>query len=257
MNWQIFETNALNYLKKEYTDCTFNLLGGSNSNCSDIQVIKNNNIFYLEAKMPNSQSGQFVLLKNDDHFVYSPENKSSINPYSRIILNFINTNFDNFKNVGSSPIQIKMKEKIFYDWIIDSYHQKGAKGFISYFKNTFFIFPINNLDKYFHVSASFRRKKSGSSKLGKKYIEEIKNSPYFKNDEVKIINNDVYIISNNTSINRSKFKLNNFFIQLTEETKGVFLVRKLSNTNNANVIFSISLKNELSSDILKFKIYDL
>ena len=79
-----FERSCFDYLEKYYkTENTdFYHEGGMDSTKSDIAVIKHGKIgFYIEAKDSSAQSGQFVLLPNEDTetFIFSPRNKSKPN----------------------------------------------------------------------------------------------------------------------------------------------------------------------------------
>ena len=93
MNWKEFEVFCVTYLNKTYGN-KFVKKGESDSTASDI-LFTGNNPFYIEAKMPHSQCGQFVLIPNKSEykFDYSPKNKSEINPYTQEIMQFMSENF--------------------------------------------------------------------------------------------------------------------------------------------------------------------
>ncbi|WP_313018939.1 hypothetical protein [Acetoanaerobium noterae] len=57
-------------------------------------------LFYIEAKMPSAQSGQFVLLPDSDkkEFVFSPRNKSKIDENVQFIIDHMNKNFSKYEN---------------------------------------------------------------------------------------------------------------------------------------------------------------
>ena len=124
---------------------------------------------------------------------------------------------------------------------IQTKKNKGAEFFIT---NNYKIVRVDDFSECFNVSAKYRIKRSGSSSVGKSMIAAI--SRYLK-DEFNSI----------TSINTQGDKL---FVNATRNMHGIrfvyggyeymisqrddaYEIRKLSNTYNANVIFSIQLKS--------------
>ena len=83
--------------------------------------------------MSTAQCGQFVLLinLNEKKFQYSSKNKTSENEYSKMIVDFMNNNFETFSNPGTKGVSIQMEKSIFYDWVINYYKEKKVKFFIS------------------------------------------------------------------------------------------------------------------------------
>lgn len=64
-NWKIFEKACLTYLNQTNSDVVkkYTSKGSLDSTISDIQVMENDVLsYYIEAKMPKSQCGQFVLV---------------------------------------------------------------------------------------------------------------------------------------------------------------------------------------------------
>lgn len=250
-NWSNFECNATKFLNDNYSNSKvyFEHEGGSNSNVSDIKVIVDGKITsYVESKMNLAQSGQFVLLLEDSSFVFSPKNKSKLNDSSKFILDYINYNFDYFKNVGTNSLSIDLSPETFNDWIINHYKNKGVKFIITTtFDNQYLLFPIEDFGKYFTVTANFRRKKSGSANLPKSYDIIVEN--YFKdmlskqNLNYKIFRDGskcfIHIDGFN-SFSKYKFPLNEKSTgYLSDKGLNLYEIKKLSNTNNPNVIFSI------------------
>ena len=161
-----FEIRCYEYLKKFYkTKSTdFYHEGGMDSTKSDIAAIKNGKIvFYIEAKDAAAQSGQFVLLPNEDTktFVFSPRNKSEPNEMTNIIIDYMNSNFQRFNNAGTSGEKLNINTNIFADWIIEHYENKNVRYVISRDKD-YVIFPIRKFKQYFDIVANYRIKKSGS-----------------------------------------------------------------------------------------------
>lgn len=78
---------------KDYS-IAINKLGASDSTMSDVEIIlKNNNKkFYIETKMPSSQTSQFVVDIENDKFIYGAKNKFVSNEFSDRIIIFLNEN---------------------------------------------------------------------------------------------------------------------------------------------------------------------
>lgn len=244
--WEKFEIECTDFLNDRFgTYAKFIHQGGTISTIPDILVEKNTgSSFYIEVKHAPAQCGQFVLLPDSETktFIYSPRNDICINEYSQEIINFMNNDFNLFKKAGTTGKDIDMpnSSNIFSNWIISAYKRKNVKFFIT---NNYTILPIERFLEYFNVTAKYRVKKSGSSNVGKKYLDLVKN----------------YILSHNYEITQTRIEKNNLFAVSSQELKnnkftlgGIeymfsprnneYELRKLSKTNNSNVIFSIEYK---------------
>jgi len=252
--WEEFEKKILDYLKLNYekSNIKFYAKGGSDSTIPDIKVsIKDKKDFFLEAKMSNAQSGQFVLLKTDSQFIYSDKNKSENNQFTDKILNYINENFETFKSVKSRGIDIKLPNTLFSDWIINYYKNKNVQFVVTEFNNELIIFPIEKFNDYFEVKAVLRRKKSGSSNLPKKDLENIKS--FFYDDKIIQENKSFFLLSEKRN-NKEKFSISNANYQLSLTTKNKYKIRKLGKTNNPNIIFSVKcIKGQDLKDLAFFE----
>jgi len=161
----------------------------------------------------------------------------------------MNSNFDEFVEAGTKGKQIIMddpKDETFANWIIDYYKNKGVKFLISEF-NGFILIPINNFADYFHITAKYRLKRSGSSRPSKASFLEIKNKLQEEFAEVyfKEIDDKLFIISDN-NLSKHRFILNNQEYMLSKKgDHNYYEIRKLSNTFNSNVIFSLKLNDKV------------
>lgn len=243
--WEEFEIDCTNFLIEQFGEyAKFTHQGRSDSTVPDIKVeTKKNKQFYIEAKHSPAQCGQFVLLPNVEtrQFEYSRLNSTEINEFSQVIIDHMNNNFEEFKEAGTAGKNIDFDncQNVFNSWIIKTYKDKGVKFFIT---NNNVILPIEDFSEYFNVSAKYRIKRSGSSSVGSgnidKVIEYLKST--FSNIELKTTYDKVFIYTND-NLHNQRFIIgkNEFMISKRENN---FEVRKLSNTFNANVIFSIELK---------------
>lgn len=247
--WKDFEIQCTNYLNNKFgAYATFTHQGDHDSTISDILVhIKNKNSFYIEAKHSPAQCGQFVLLPDleTQTFQYSPLNAHRINKYSAMIIDYMNKYFDEFREAGTTGKYIDMPNgsNIFGNWIIQSYKEKGTKFFIT---NNYTILPINHFKDYFNITAKYRIKRSGSGNVGKNrlnsVIDYIKSNDYIITDS-HISGSKLFLVSPQQLHNHR------FILRGTEymfSLRGAeYELRKLSNTYNANVIFSIRYKSSV------------
>lgn len=259
--WQIFENNCHEYLINNYGDYNvdFNKIGDSNSNCSDIEVIKNlKNVFNIEVKMKKSQCGQFALRIEDDKFIYSQLNKSESDTFSKKIIDFLNLNYNDYKNVKQSTLKIDLPQDIFEEWIMNHYSKLNSKFIITGDKKNKIIVPIKNIKNYFKITCCLRRKKSGSRDIPKSDYRIVKE--YLENNIdnfVEIFNvDDSFFIKFDTEIKKNiKFDIenNSYKIILCEDSK-FGQIKKLGKTNNPTVIFSLDLYNgkQLEADLDMF-----
>ena len=254
-----FELRCYEYLKKFYKteETDFYHEGGMDSTKSDIATIKNGRIdFYIEAKDALAQSGQFVLLPDEDRevFVFSPRNHSKPNEMTDIIIDYMNSDFHRFNNAGTAGQSLDIDTSVFADWIIEHYKDKNVKYVISCDRD-YVIFPIRKFEQYFKIIANYRIKKSGSGEPAKRDIPAIKQmikiyyaTSKFSQEEKKLF------VDISERVHKDKFILGDYTYYLSVRNSGDYEVRKLSNTYNMNVIFSIELiKTQDENDLEEFE----
>lgn len=254
MSWKTFEEECTSYLNRKY-GIKFEQQGESDSTVSDILYCGEKKCFYIEAKMPNAQCGQFVLLPNFKKgvFKYSSKNKANENEYTRMIIDFMNSNFYEFCDSGTAGSDINMPKSVFYGWIVNYYKEKGAEFFITKDRGEFLIFPIDQFPKYFDVTAKYREKKSGSSSLNSSNKSDFEYAMGIAGIDFSFSELDIISDRNldGVKVNGKKYDY------LLRENGSTYKVRKLSNTRNANVIFSIELMDydveEQKKDVIQFE----
>ncbi len=259
--WASFELDCTNYLNENFGEyAKFIHQGGADSNVPDIYVNTNNgNAFHMEAKHSPAQCGQFVLLPNiqKKRFEYSVKRETSINAYSDFIKEYMEKFFDEYREAGTTGKDIIFENcsELFSKWIIENYKSNGVRYIIT---NDFIILPVDDILDYFEISAKYRIKRSGSSNVGKGFIanfDNLLNTDAFSKFMISSIRTKESKLFVHSSINlhNKRFIYNNneyMFSQRSSE----FEVRKLSNTYNANVIFSIKLhKNKFGISNESFK----
>jgi Holliday junction resolvase len=243
-NWQIFEKNCLEYLNQTNLDVIrkYTSKGSSDSTISDIQVMENNVLsYYIEAKMPKSQCGQFVLLKNDDNeFYFSERNKIVINEFSKQIIEYINAN--KLNEIEKKNIPLVLSQDLIVDYILTHYKEKEVKYIITKKKDDYQLIPLNKNDllNAFEFSGTLRMKKSGSRSLTKAFEDKL-----FHYIEKEFISKE--IIDNKTMYLLNKegdfiIHIDGYDLFFKQQENKMYVVRILSNTNNYCVIFSLNLK---------------
>lgn len=247
--WEIFELECTEYLKKTYPNITFEHIGSSNSNYSDIKVNDKDNEYFIEVKKSPAQCCQFVLFPEDKKFEYSSENKNPLNDFSKNIIEYMDNHFDYYtENNKVKKIEYENCEKDFFGCIKEFYLNKNVKYFMT---NNFLLIPFNDIDKVFNVSASYRIKKSGSKKPNKSMIDELKK---YINENYKInyieYDGEHLKINSDEKLNKQSFELNNYKF-IFSERDDFYYIRQLSKTNNPNVIFKVELKDKNIKSLTK------
>ena len=247
--WERFELECTDYLNGKFSSyASFEHEGGTDSKRSDIKVVKNNGVsFYIDVKHCPAQCGQFVLLPNiaTQTFIYSDGNNTPLNRAAQIIMEHMNKHFEEYKEAGTTgkDICFPNDQHIFTEWIINAYKNKGVQFFIT---NNFTILELVDFKKHFNVEAKYRVKRSGSSDVGKARVNDIIN--HIKNKGYDLISHDIkgskLFIRSDKNLHNTRFIYAGceYMFSLRRDK---YEVRKLSNTFNANVIFSITKKNAI------------
>lgn len=268
--WEICEIECLKFLQNKYGNEIFKFEreGGSDSTKPDI-VLKENGkkILAIEVKMKKAQCGQFVAFPNnkDKSFDYSTQNNENSNYiYANEILDEMAKDYERYKNPDTKGVELEIDSCYFYTWVCEFYKNKGVKYFIvekeTEVKNlnadNFVIIPIASFEKYFKLTALYRRKRSGSydpSINNFSEIEETLLSEGFKLEKIEkigkhvyatfVAKKDIYKIPSTTKRFQFKGVQDNYF-----------KVTILSKTCNPNIIFSLELiSDQRKIDLEKFE----
>lgn len=245
--WEQFEIACTDYLNQKFgAYATFTHDGGSDSTVPDIEVVtKNGAQFYIDAKHCPAQCGQFVLIPNvsAQSFEFSKKNTTRPNSYTDVIIRHMNSDFEAFKAAGTTGKDIIMPNgsDIFASWITLTYKNKGAIFFIT---NNYTIIPINDFSNYFSVAAKYRIKRSGSTHVGSRNIRTIVS--FIQNKGFRITSfeheGDKLFVTSPYQLHNQRFVYSGYKYMFSQRGNR-YEIRKLSNTFNANVIFSIDIKN--------------
>lgn len=254
-NWKESEKYLLDWLKENFKEPVYRVehKGGSNSTDVDATIfnLEKGTETNAEFKTENAQSGQFVALPENGVLIFSERNVVD-RVVSEEILIEMNNEFLKYSNPGTSGIIVDIKDELSYKWIVN--HYKGTKQ-SDYFvvdaesRSEVLMFKTVDIMNYFDVKAVYRKKKSGSTHVpakDKKGIQE-KAFELYGGDWSIIGEGTPLVLKSNKELEERTILLSNenydYFIS-KKSNGNEYLIRRLSNTNNPNVIFEIKLKNE-------------
>ncbi|MBE6402243.1 MAG: hypothetical protein E7039_00795 [Lentisphaerae bacterium] len=245
-SWEKFEINSTDYLNNTFGQYAgFRHCGGTDSTKSDIKVItKSKDEFYIEAKECPAQCGQFVLLPDIESgtFAYSKQNTTPLNSHASAIINHMNDFFEEYKEAGTAGKDIYFTDcsQVFTDWIVQHYKDKNVRFIIT---NNNTILHTEKFADFFIVTAKYRTKRSGSATVGKKIMPLVEK---YLQDNFSVMNilyeGRNLFISSNDDLHNQRFVIADREYRLSRSGNR-YEIRKLSNTFNANVIFSINIKS--------------
>ena len=253
--WQSFEQECCNYLNRAYGSNRVRFIcdGGSDSTSPDIIVIIDGvNKFNIEVKSPQAQSGQFVVLNENDELIFSPRNKSDIED-ARPFLAYMNANYDKYAIATTAGADLDMNPDEYNEWIIGHYLRRRVKFVITRDAFSFIILPIEKYGEYFDTSCTYRIKKSGSNEVPKSIaysVAELFDGVTYRYE----LGKKLCVVSSKRYTKGTKLTLGTYDYMVSAVLDdGALYIRRLSNTNNANVIFTITLKTgQKEYDLEKF-----
>mgnify|MGYP001166257901 CR=1 FL=1 len=247
--WQEFELNVVKYLNEHYGNDFIKFIhqGYSDSTKPDISVVHNGqNLFNIECKYHKSQSSQFVVFENDEDkfFYFSPKNKSLENDALPIIKH-LNANYEyyskNINNIkGNTPVICK--NNLMSDFIIKNMKNKASVIISSDFTNNFYlkrpltISNVTDIAENYSISGIYRSKRSGTCSAIKKHLTNFKY-------KAEMVNGRFYVYDPNKKLDDYQDN-KTLFLSKDIVMNGYREIRKISNTSNRNIIFSLELKDD-------------
>lgn len=266
-NWKDFETLNVNYLKDNLINLNVDIekMGDADSTRPDIQIVLKNNLkkFFIETKMPSSQTSQFVVEIENNRFIYGKKNKFESNEFSEEIIDILNENFKYYKNVGQSGLEVPVPILIAFGWIISNMKNKNVEFIMSVDNhNNNVIIPVEKFNEFFNVKTILRRKKSGSTPIPKIYYNDFKTNlekNFIDYNPIIFIQGNRLYIKLNKELSKNECYINSDLLEnkryyLSNTGDNVYEVKLTSATNNPNIIFELSAK---SANIDSFTIQTL
>ncbi len=261
--WEDFESEMTGYLQqmlKDY-DVLVKQYGSADSTIPDIEITINSNSkkFYVETKMPASQTSQFVVEIKDGKFVYGSKNKFKANQYSDEIINILNDNFKLYSKVAQTGMVVPVPETIAFSWIASNMKNKNVEFIISVDNDgNKKVFSLDQFNKFFNIKTIFRRKKSGSQDLPKTYYDDFKKHldlRFSKYDYSLNTNGKKLYLDLPLDLNKNECYIDSDVLPegkryfLSNKGNGKYEVKITSSTNNPNIIFELSLKDDVDFDM--------
>jgi hypothetical protein len=243
--WKIFEQEACNYLNKKirHEGVRFSLTGGSDSYSRDIEVFwKDKRLCSVECKYKKSQASQFVVIHDlqKKKFKWSSENKSTKEGALNVVKH-MNKKYSYYSQVPKckTNVELCIKTSFMYARVIKQINKKACFIVASNYENRFsperplILEATRNIKNIFNIKGKYRAKQSGSRSLPKKDFDKVLHC------EVKDGRCHVYDpVGNLPSKNPGAES-----IYLGKpDNDGYREYRKLSNTRNPSVIFTLELK---------------
>ena len=154
---------------------------------------------------------------------------------------------------------VPVPETIAFSWIASNMKNKNVEFIISVDNDgNKKIFSLDQFNKFFNIKTIFRRKKSGSQDLPKTYYDDFKKHLDLKFSKYKyslstngkklyldlpldLTKSECYIDSNVLPEGKRYF--------LSNKRNGKYEVKITSATNNPNIIFELSLKDDADFDM--------
>lgn len=259
--WEDFERDISDYINDSLRnyDIAVKQFGKADSTIPDIEIVlnKSNKKFFIETKMPLSQTSQFVVEIKNGQFMYGSKNKFKSNKFSEEIIEILNNDFDFYKNVTQTGLIVPVPETIAVGWIACNMENKNVKFIISIdSSNNKKIIPLNEFDDFFNIKTILRRKKSGSQSIPKRFYDDFKKQVENRFTKYKIFseNNKLFILIPVDLSKKECYIESNLLDDgkkyfLSKKDKNIYEVKLTSATNNPNIIFELSPNTTSDNDV--------
>ena len=259
--WEDFERDISDYINDSLRnyDIAVKQFGKADSTIPDIEIVlnKSNKKFFIETKMPLSQTSQFVVEIKNGQFMYGSKNKFKSNKFSEEIIGILNNDFDFYKNVTQTGLIVPVPETIAVGWIASNMENKNVKFIISIdSSNNKKIIPLNEFDDFFNIKTILRRKKSGSQSIPKRFYDDFKKQVENRFTKYKIFseNNKLFILIPVDLSKKECYIESNLLDDgkkyfLSKKDKNIYEVKLTSATNNPNIIFELSPNTTSDNDV--------
>lgn len=247
-SWLVFEEDCRDFLTSKFGGLgDFSLAGAQNSNVSDIKVtLPNGATFYIEVKENHAQCSQFVLIPDDttQRFAYSTRNKLPMNPFTKRIIEYMNENYSVFSQAGKSGVRIDPLLAASAGHIRYQHMMKGVEFFMTK-GDDYILLPVSLFAFYFDVIGMYRTKKSGSAPIPRK--EEDPLNEYLREHcgfECQRVGQD-FTAPLVESMIKKEINIGGCRYAFADAGEQIMRLRKLGNTENGTVIFTVHLKKSV------------
>ena|GEM_PF-5129227 len=225
----------------------------SDSNAPDIKLkIGKQTLFNIETKERIAQAGQFVILSNDKRYELSQSNKTDPSACQPII-DFINQDYQRYAIVKQNSLSVECPYDLIINRITSFYKKEKETEHLITIDNQgrYVILNVDDLSLYFDIECQLRRKKSGSQNIPKSAYQEVEEvmksfaaANNIKNYKIMADVHDYlkFITTDKRDFGQKKLQMNSFTLYILKRRGNEYILRKLSATNNPNIIFTLKLK---------------
>ena len=263
MSWKDSENKTKIYIEgkisewtkinSEFKKISINFKGGSDSTAQDLEILKNKKtIFNIEIKENISQIGQFVTIPDHSTRKFVLGDIKGDRTRTIEINEYMNKNFDDYKKPNKGGLILKCSNKIVYKCIKRYLEDTNNKYIACKINKTFKIIHYNQINNFFSAKAIYRKKKSGSSSVPKKSFNKLEKyvKDKFDSKDIKFTKKKKFLFKSqiNNLFGKYFFLDGDKYFVAKKKNNDFYRITKTSKTDNPNVIFVISMKDENKKD---------
>jgi len=249
--WEVFQNQATEFLS-DYFDIHCSMEGGFDATTSEITVRNADQVLTtIEAKFCPAQAGQVILLSDGSKFTFSDKSKNNSNTYTQEIIEYLNDNYSSFQGTNSATIPITtISYSTLFKWVKEVYREKNVEWIIASKEfcnlsvdDTLFI-PLDEMENYFDISVTFRRKKTGNDHIpGKDLLDFQEEMDQINaNYQIKRTNNR-YLLTLNERV--SNFNIGTKYLLSMTNKESQYYIKKKDMNTNPNIVFQLNLKDNI------------
>jgi len=257
--WEVFQNEATDFLS-EYFNIHCSMEGGFDATTSEITARNADQVLTtIEAKFCPAQAGQIILLSDGIKFTFSEKSKNRVNEYTQEIIKYLNDNYASFQGTNSATIPITtISFSTLFKWVKKVYSDKNvewiiaSKEFCNLSKDDLLFVPLDEIEKYFDISITLRRKKTGNDHIPGKDLPDFQEEMDLINPNYQIKRtNNRYLLTLNSKI--SNFNIGTkYLLSMTNQDAQYYIKKKDMNTN-PNLVFQLNLKDTIEFQGESFK----
>jgi hypothetical protein len=257
--WEVFQNEATEFLSN-YFNIHCSMEGGFDATTSEITARNVNQVLTtIEAKFCPAQAGQIILLSDGSKFTFSDKSKNTLNSYTQEIIEYLNANYSSFSGTNSATIPVaNISYSTLFNWVKTVYSEKNvewiiaSKEFCNLNVDDLAFVPLNEIENYFDISVTFRRKKTGNDHIPGKDLPDFEAEMDLINENYQIKRtNNRYLLTLNSRV--SNFNIGNkYLLSMTNQDCQYYIKKKDMNTN-PNLVFQLNLKDTIEFKGERFK----
>jgi len=257
--WEVFQNEATEFLSDYFNICC-SMEGGFDATTSEITARNADQVLTtIEAKFCPAQAGQIILLTDGNKFTFSEKSKNNSNASTLEIIDYLNENFSLFSGNNSATIPItNISYSTLFKWVKAVYSEKNvewiiaSKEFCNLSKEDTLFVPLNQIENYFDISITFRRKKTGNDHIPGKDLLDFQEEMDLVNPNYQIKRtNNRYLMTLNSKV--TNFNIGTkYLLSMTNKDCQYYIKKKDMNTN-PNLVFQLNLKDNIEFKDEQFK----